>query len=221
VTVTYGSLIKLNMYVVVLIAYTLSLYDVSEAGNAEYVKLNVESTYQLEIPKSWKLHDENSKKALTINTDSKFSAANIKQIAGQSRILVAANKYEANSTVASARLSVRPAKTLSQNDLRQMTQNDIEEMSRGTEADLQNVSNAVGSDVKTKLISIKRKVINNKFCISTQLNNNYKGKKTMRNITDLYFLGDRYVELTVSYNVAESKTYKSITNKIRHSLIIN
>ena len=101
-----------------------------------------------------------------------------------------------------------------------MTQDDINEMSSGMEADLQKTSNAVGDDVRTKLISINRKVINNKFCISMESDMNYGGKKTMRSITDLYFQGDRYVELTVTYNQAEAKTYKSMVNKIRNSLAI-
>lgn len=220
-TVRANSIIKMKLYFFVLIISIFTLSNQSETWASDLIKLNLESKYRLEIPKSWKLHDENTKKALTRKTDSIFSAANIKQNAGESRILVAANKYSGNLTIATARLSVRDAKTLSQSDLKQMSQNDINEMSEGTEADLQKTSDAVGGHVRTKLISINRILINNYFCISTELSKNYNGKKTMRNITDLYFLGDRYVELTVSYNQAASETYKSIVNKIGNSLTIN
>lgn len=219
-TVILGSLIKLRLYTLVCIVSVLFLVSISEAASTELLKLNLESKYQLEIPKSWKLHEEDTTKTWTRLTDSKISAANIRQNSGQSRIIVAANKFSGNSTSATVRLSVRQAKTMSQNDVKQMTQNDINELSNGTEADLQKNEIAVGDDVRTKLISVNRKVINGKFCISSEMDKNYSGIKTMRNITDLYFLGDRYVELTVSYNQAEAKTYKSMVNKIRNSLTI-
>ena len=88
-SISVGSLVKFSVYVILFFVSVLTLSNIAEAGNSDFVKLDLESSYQIQIPKTWTLHNDNTKKTITKMTDSKFSDANIKQIPGQSRILVA------------------------------------------------------------------------------------------------------------------------------------
>lgn len=219
-SVRVGSLYKFKQCIILVFVSVLSLSTTTEAGNAGFVKLNLDSSYQVEIPKTWKIHNKDTTTAFHSKAVNSLSAANVKQKYGKFRIFLAANAYSGISTVATARLSAGQTKTLSQSDLKQMTQDEFNDMTKDSEDELHKTDKASGIDVRSTLISINRKVINGNICISTESDMNYGGRIIMRNIIDLYFLGDREVQMIVSYNLAEAKKFKPIVEKIRNSLTI-
>ena len=206
----------------VLVISMLSFICIADAGESDFVKLTLESSYQVEIPKSWKVRDENLNKTIQNFTDSKLSAANIKQNAGDNHILISASTYAGESSVASAsaRLSVRKTKTLSQKDIKQATQDDLKELFNETQAIADKTAKAISKDHSSKVIAVTRQIINGKYCISTETDMDSGDNKITRQIIDVYHLGNRNVKMTVSYNLAVAQTYKPIVNKIRNSLII-
>lgn len=191
----------------------------SEAKDSDFVKMTLDSVYQVEIPKSWKVHNETRNKALQSKTDSTLNSINIKQNDGQNRILLATNAYVGEKSVASARLSVRPStKAFSQDVLKELTQKDILEIAPGMMAETERSLKAVSKDATVKFIKIDKQTINGKICISTESEQNVNNN-IMRQIIDIYPLGDRTLKMAVSYSPSEKK-YKTIVNKIRTSLII-
>jgi len=219
-SVRIGSLIKLKRSIILFLVSVLSLSTIAEAGDTGFVKLNLESSYQVEIPKTWKIQNEDTTTALHSKNVKNLSEATIRQKYGKFRMFLAANAYSGTTTVATAKLSAGKTKTLSQSDLKQMTQDEFNKITKNSEAEINMANKASGVDVHSTLISISRKVVNGKICISTETDMNYGGKKKMRNITDFYFLGDREVLMVVSYNLLETKKFKPIVERIRSSLVI-
>jgi len=219
-SVSTSSLVKMKLRSFLFFVFLLTISNMAEAGNAAYIKLNLDSSYYVEIPEKWKIHKVDSTTALQNKTLNLISDTNAKQNYGEFRILLAANAYSGISTVATARLSAGQTKTLSQSDLKQMTQDDFNDMTKDSVAELSKADKATGVDVRSTLISINRKVINGKICICTEVDMKYGGKKTMRNITDIYFLGDREVQMVVSYNLSQTNKFRPIAEHIRNSLTI-
>ena len=72
---------------------------------------------------------------------------------------------------------------------------------------------------KKSTIKIDKKIINGKICISTETEQNVNGN-ILRQIIDIYPLGDRTVKMTVAYSPSNANTHRPIVNRIRNSLII-
>jgi hypothetical protein len=168
----------------------------------------------------WKVRGEEGNHILQRKTDSAINTDNIKQNNGQNRILFTANAYVGKSNIASAQLSVRSTKkSLTQNALEDMTQSDLRNFAKVMMGKIERSLKSVSKEATIKLVKIDKQVINGKMCISTESEQESNGNK-IRQIVDVYPLGDRILRMTVSYNQSDAKTYKPIADRIIHSLTI-
>lgn len=198
----------------------LSFTCLTDAKDTDYFIVSLESAYQVEVPKSWKIHKEETNKSLQSKTDSILNSKNIKQNSGQNRILLTANAYVGGKSVASTRLSVRPSKSaFTQDVLKEITKNDLQEVAASMMFENEKELKALSKDATVKFIKIDKPVINGKICISTETEQNVNGN-ILRQIIDIYPLGDRTVKMTVAYSPSNANMYRPIVNKIRNSLII-
>jgi hypothetical protein len=150
----------------------------------------------------------------------KLNGINLNQ--GNNNILITANAYNASSKfpTASLRVSVRPAESPTQKDMR--------ELARYPESELQEVFNPIAAQVKQAMLSIDgvknykivdRKVVKNSsvFCFYVQSQSKLPSG-IMIHQTYICPMGNKSVKLATSYKKSDKTQFKPVLDYVWSSL---
>lgn len=201
-----------------------AMASTSWCAESAFGKLEYGGFLSVEIPKHWIILDENSKKNMNNFSEAVLKLKNVELNQGNNNILISANSYNSSSNfpVASIRVSVRPGKTDSQDD--------IKKIAGYSEADLKEYFVPLVTPMERMMLSISGcktyKVIDTNIaknlsvsCLYTEAESNF-GNGTMISQTYLCPMGDKNVKLATSYLKTQKMQFKPILDYVWSSLSV-
>jgi len=193
-----------NILVLIIITSSSILYG----ADSDYITIRAENAYSLAIPKKWTVLDNDQLAAIAKSTSNR------------EKMIIGANYFDKNGVSrATALLSIKNTKSLSQQDIKSLTKSDLKKYEDTSRKQME--TGNLPDGMKAKFIGLSVQYINGKGSLVTETDLITKDGKRIRQISDTFFFGDKSVKMTVSYDPAYEKNYRPVVSKIRNSLQIN
>lgn len=205
-------MIKKFFLLVILIIIPFSSHA-QQDKESRFEQYNFKYGISIQIPKHWRIIENRIMDQLDTNTE---AVTGVPQ--GNNEILIAANYYskDLKNASATARLSVRSKRTITQREISLMTNDDIELESEIGKYSIEDALKK--SDSKVRLTAhkmVRKKLISaNILCFEADYSLNNKDKQLLYVIP----LGDKTIKLHVTYLLEEERNLKPTVTHIINSL---
>ena len=193
-------------------------------AESTFVKMEYGDILSVEVPRHWTFMDENSKKNMNNFSEAVAKLNNINLNQGNNNILISANSYNQSSNfpIATLRVSVKPGKTL--------TQDDIREIAKYSAADLKEFFAPLVAETERAMLSTvgckSYKMVDNRIAKNSSVSCLYSesqsdlGTGMMINQTYVCPMGDKNVKLATSYMKSQKIQFKPILDYVWSSLSV-